>query len=286
MSQPFYIYAFGQSDVGMVRKNNEDSFLLSDLTKGVEKVISSSLNYVGGEKGSLFIVADGMGGAEAGEVASRMAVELVAQKVSEQLGRARSLNRSAFIRALKESVEHANLMIHQESQNNQDRRGMGTTITAAGIYDSAIFFAQVGDTRGYLARSSSIVQMTQDQSLMVHLIASGALKPEEAKRHPQRNVILQALGVQSEVNVALTFDELRRRDWVVLCSDGLSGKVEAEELKEVLERCSGPKESCQQMIAMAHERGAEDNITVIVAKFDGEGLPEPFPEEVPRVSTI
>ncbi len=288
MDKPFYIYAFGQSDVGMVRKNNEDSLLLSDLTNGVENITSSALNHAGGEKGSLFIVADGMGGAEAGEVASRMAVELVSRNISEKLGAVKIPNRQAFVAALTESVENANLTIHQESHNNQARRGMGTTLTAAGVYDGAIFFAQVGDSRGYLLRNSSIVQMTQDQSLVAQLIASGAIKPEEAKHHPKRNVILQALGVQSKVNVALTFEELRRKDWMLLCSDGLSGKIEAEEMQEVLKNFPEPQSACRKMVAMARERGGEDNITVIVANFDGKQLPQPTREEVavPRSPSI
>lgn len=281
MNQPVYVIAFGQSNIGLVRTNNEDSFLLADLTRDVFTTTPSALNRVVGEKGSLFIVADGMGGARGGEVASRMAVELVPQELSEQLKRARPLNRQAFVMALKKSVEDTNLVIYQESHRNEGLRGMGTTLTAAGVYDGAIFFAQVGDSRGYLVRNSSIVQMTQDQSLVAHLVASGALSPEAVKTHPKRNVILQALGVRRGVDVVLSFDELKRGDRLILCSDGLSGKAEAEELNEVLEICPGSQEACQQMITIARERGGEDNITVIVAKFDGEGLPLSSPQEVP-----
>ena len=115
---------------------------------------------------------------------------------------------------------------------------------------------------------------------MAHLVASGALSPEEAKIHPQRNVILQALGVQKRVDVKISLVELRRGDWAVLCSDGLSGKVDAEEINGILKGSAGPKEACQQLIDVAKERGGEDNITVIVAKFDGEKLPLPSPEEM------
>jgi len=281
MNQPVYVIAFGQSDIGLIRTNNEDSFLLADLTRDVFTTAPSALNHVVGEKGSLFIVADGMGGAKAGEVASRMAVEMVPQKLSEQLKKLEFLNRQAFVTALKKSIEHANLAIYQESHRNEERRGMGTTLTAAGVYDGAIFFAQVGDSRGYLVRNSSIVQMTQDQSLVADLVASGALSPEEAKKHPKRNVILQALGVQSDVDVVLSFDELKRGDWLILCSDGLSGKLEAEEMRDVLKKCSEPQEACRQMITMARERGGEDNITAVVAKFEGERLSLPSPEEAP-----
>lgn len=281
MNQPVYVIAFGQSDIGLVRANNEDSFLLADLTRDVLTTTPSALNHVVAEKGSLFIVADGMGGAKAGEVASRMAVELISKELSEQLKNVESLDRQAFVTALKKSIEHANLAIYQESHRNEERRGMGTTLTAAGVYDGAVFFAQVGDSRGYLVRNGSIVQMTQDQSLVADLVASGALSPEEAKKHPKRNVILQALGVQGDVDVVFSFDGLKRGDWLILCSDGLSGKLEAEEMRDILEKCSKPQEACRQMITMARERGGEDNITAVVAKFEGERLSLPSPEEIP-----
>ena len=276
-SQLLHVSPVGQTDVGLVRKNNEDSFLIADLTGGAERINDLPLNHVVGERGSLFMVADGMGGAQAGEVASRMAIEVV----SRHLKKSKFHDRQTFVRVLKQSIEHANSIIYHESHRDEGRRGMGTTLTAAGVYDGAVFFAQVGDSRAYVARNNSIVQMTQDQSFVAHLIASGILSPGEAKKHPQRNVILQALGVQEHVEVALSFVELKRRDWVILCSDGLSANVEAEELKAVLGECSGPQDACRQMIALARERGGEDNITVIIARFDGERLSFPLPEELP-----
>lgn len=278
--QKIDVVAFGQTDVGVVRTNNEDSFLMADLSKGVRKIASSGLDHVVGEMGSLFVVADGMGGANAGEVASLMAVELVTDTFSQRLKKIHRIRRQGFVEALKMAVEHANLMIHRESTDKEEHKGMGTTITAAGVYDGTVFFAQVGDSRGYILRNGFLGQMTQDQSLTAHLVASGALTPEEAKRHPQRNVILQALGVREEVNVVISFEELRRGDFVLVCSDGLWGKVEADELKEILKDYSTPEQACQQMIGMARERGGEDNITVIVAKFDGERLQSPSPDEV------
>lgn len=280
--QPLRAAVFGQTDIGVVRKNNEDSLLMADLSQGMKKTDTSPLNHVVGERGSVFIVADGMGGANAGEVASLMAVETVSRRLSQQLKKAKRVDRQLFARALQQSVEEANSLIHQEGQKHEECKGMGTTLTAAGVYDGGIFFAQVGDSRGYLMRNGSLGQMTQDQSLMAHLIASGAITPEEAKHHPQRNIVLQALGVQSEVNVAVSFDELRKGDMMLVCSDGLWGKFErGDELKEVLKKSSSPEQACQQLITIARERGGEDNITVIVAKFDGERLQPPSPGELP-----
>lgn len=302
------VSVFGQTDVGLVRENNEDSFLVGDLSEDLffSNISSNSerevielteqmrvdlffssissnpgsgapLTHAVGKKGSLFVVADGMGGAASGEIASRMAVELIFKYL-----RKRSFSgQNDFARYLRNSIELANVAIYEASQTNKEHRGMGTTLTAAGVYDRFVFFAQVGDSRGYLIRNGSIAQMTEDQSLVAHLVAAGSLKPEEARVHPQRNIVLQALGVQKKVKPVVSFVELRRDDWILLCSDGLSGKVEPEELKEAASACLEPKEACEKMIATARARGGEDNITIIAAKFGGEKLPVASPEDVP-----
>ncbi|MBI4524578.1 MAG: Stp1/IreP family PP2C-type Ser/Thr phosphatase [Deltaproteobacteria bacterium] len=279
--KPLQVVAFGESDIGLVRGNNEDSFLITDLTHGVATCASTALDHVVGEKGILFLVADGMGGAEAGEVASQMAVEVVSREVFENLTKSQDLNRPGFVEILKQAIQRANEVIHEESLCNQKRQGMGTTLTAAAVYDAAIFFAQVGDSRGYLVRNGAVTQMTRDQSLIAHLVASGAVDHKDARNHPQRNVILQAIGVAKQVDVAVSYAELKRNDRAVLCSDGLSGKIDGEELQDVMEKWQEPKEACGQLITIARERGGEDNITVIVVKFEGEGLPPPTAEEQP-----
>ena len=272
-----YVSVTGQSDVGLVRSNNEDSFLIADLTEGVELTTPSALNHAVDQRGCLFAVADGMGGAAAGEVASRTAVE----SVSRLLKASKYDSRQAFVMALKNSIDDANTLIRRESHRDESSKGMGTTFSAAGVYDGAVFFAQVGDSRAYLVRNNVIVQMTKDQSWVAHLVATGVLSPEKAKNHPQRNIILQALGSQDRVDVAFSFAELRKGDWLILCSDGLSGKIEETELSGVLEKCSGSKDACERMITIARSRGGEDNITVIVARFDGDRLPLALPEELP-----
>ena len=183
--QSLHVSAFGQSDIGLVRKNNEDSFLIADLADGVERIGSAAEHFAVSEKGGLFMVADGMGGAEAGEVASQMAVESVCRYLRTQ----RFDTRQTFVKSLKKAVESANRTIHQEGKKNPERSGMGTTLTAAAVFAEELFFAQVGDSRGYLIRNDSIVQMTHDQSLVAQLVASGALSPAKAKVDPRRNVI-------------------------------------------------------------------------------------------------
>jgi serine/threonine protein phosphatase PrpC len=278
-SSAVLVDSYGLSDVGLIRKNNEDSFLIATPTSDFANHNPAELNGIMPDNGTLFIVADGMGGAQAGEVASRMAVETVARNFINALNEKESLDQQTLISALTETIQEANRLIFLEGQKNSEFNGMGTTLTAATVFGRTILFAQLGDSRAYLARKGVISQMTKDQSLVAQMVASGSLTPEEAKNHPQRNVILQALGIQSEVDVAISLAELRRGDQIVLCSDGLSGKVDAEEIKEFLERFE-PKAACQGLVRMARERGGEDNITVIVARFNGEGLPESKPDDV------
>jgi protein phosphatase len=263
--------SYGLSDVGLVRTNNEDSFLIASPTSDFANQNPAELNGIIPQNGTMFIVADGLGGAQA--------VETVGRNFIDALGKQAVLDQQSLITALTETIREANELIFQQGQKNTELNGMGTTLTAATVIGSTILFAQLGDSRAYLARKGVISQMTKDQSLVAQMVASGSLTPEEAKTHPKRNVILQALGIQSQVDVAITLAELRRGDQIVLCSDGLSGKVDAEEIKEFLEKFE-PKAACQGLVRMARERGGEDNITVIVARFNGDGLSEPSPEDV------
>src|SRR5215475_8346311 len=170
-----FLTAFGLSDVGLVRDNNEDSFLLADLETGLQSISNQISAKIRARKGTLLMVADGMGGAEAGEVASGMAVKLVCEHLSSTVNKKNSLNPNGFAQALQKSVEHANALIHNESVQNESRKGMGTTVTAAAILGDTAYFAQVGDSRGYLIRDESITQVTEDQSLVAQLVASGAI---------------------------------------------------------------------------------------------------------------
>jgi PPM family protein phosphatase len=273
------VESYGLSDVGLIRTNNEDSFLIAAPTSGFANHNPAEFNGIMPENGTMFIVADGMGGAQAGEVASRMAVDTVARNFINALDIKEPLDQQTLISALTETIQKANELIFQEAQKNSECNGMGTTITAAAVYGTSIFFAQLGDSRAYLARKGVISQMTKDQTLVAQMVASGSLTPEQAKSHPRRNVILQALGIQGKVDVAISLAELRRGDHIVLCSDGLSGKVDAEEIKGFVERFE-PKAACQELVRIARERGGEDNITVIVARFNGDRLAEPKPDDI------
>jgi protein phosphatase len=155
---------------------------------------------------------------------------------------------------------------------------MGTTVTAAALMDEFLFFAQVGDSRGYLLRQGQLVQLTRDQSLVNQLIEAGQLTEEEAETFEHNNIILQALGTADTVQVDLTYCELRRGDLLLLCSDGLSGMVRFDEIREVLRNTTEPIDACKLLTERANQAGGHDNITVIVVQFDGEGLKPLTPE--------
>jgi protein phosphatase len=222
-----------------------------------------------------------MGGAAAGEVASQLAVDILFEKMTAALDEKTPLPRNDLARRLVRAVEAAGLRIFQEAKADRTRRGMGTTVTAATLVDNHLFLAQVGDSRGYILRGDALVQVTRDQSLVNQLIEAGQLTEEEAETFEHNNIILQALGTSDTVQVDLTFVELKRGDTLLLCSDGLSGMVRFDDIKEILKSSTEPMEICKSLTERANQAGGHDNITVIVVQFDGEGLPALEPSAPP-----
>jgi len=185
-------------------------------------------------------------------------------------------NEQRFAYRLKEAVEVANQQIHEYAAAHPEHRGMGTTTTAAGVFDGALYMTQIGDSRGYLIRAGTIVQITKDQSLMQRLVDAGELTEEEAAVSERRNIILQALGPDPHVKVDLTRQELRKGDMLIMCSDGLSGLVPKDDMLRVAQTLGGDLVAmCKELIDLANSRGGPDNITVIVARFGGDGLSDP-----------
>src|SRR6266516_1881428 len=271
------IQVFAKTDLGKTRDHNEDRFLVADLTRGEASLQPAVREHEVGERGSLFIVADGMGGAAAGELASEMATETIYEQMTRMWGNEKDVTPQRFAYRLKEAVEVANSHIHSYAKAHPEVRGMGTTTTAVGILNDHVYLTQVGDSRAYLIRDGQAVQLTRDQSLMQRLVEAGELTEEEAARSERRNIILQALGPDPKVKVDLTYQEVRRGDILVLCSDGLSGQVKREEIAAVATRERDLQAACDRLIALANERGGPDNITVVLARFDGEGLRPPEP---------
>ncbi len=266
------IKLFARTDVGQVREHNEDNFLVADLTRRQRGLAEANRTTTIGKHGALFAVCDGMGGAAAGEVASQLAVDILFERMTEGLDDGAAMARDEIARRLVRAVESAGLRIFQEAKVDRTRRGMGTTVTAAALVDDHLFLAQVGDSRGYILRDGTLVQVTRDQSLVNQLIEAGQLTEEEAETFEHNNIILQALGTSDTVQVDLTFVELRRGDILLLCSDGLSGMVRFDDIREILKTGPEPIDVCKALTERANQAGGHDNITVIVAQFDGEGL--------------
>ncbi len=268
------VTVLGKTDLGRTRAHNEDTFLVADLSTGKASLLPEVRNHEIGPRGSLFMVADGMGGAAAGELASAMAADLIHRHMASVWATEETATAARFAYRMKEAVELANTELYTYAREHPEVRGMGTTVTAAGILGGDLYLTQIGDSRAYLIRGSEAIQLTKDQSLMQRLVDAGELTEDEAEQSVRRNIILQALGPDPRVKVDLTHQSLRRGDTLILCSDGLSGLVRREEFAALARQYLDPAVLCGALIDLANQRGGPDNITVVTARFDGEGLIE------------
>jgi PPM family protein phosphatase len=268
------VSVFGKTDLGRTRDHNEDTFLVADLSTGNASLQPEVRRHEIGARGSLFMVADGMGGAAAGELASAMAADLIYRHLATAWATDTDTSADQFAHRLREAVELANRQIYTYAREHPDVRGMGTTVTAAGMFGGDLYLTQIGDSRAYLVRGTEAFQLTKDQSLMQRLVDAGELTADEAEQSERRNIILQALGPDPRIKVDLTHQPIRRGDILLLCSDGLSGQVRKEEFAQMAREHSDLAALCSALIDLANERGGPDNITVVAARFEGEGLPE------------
>jgi PPM family protein phosphatase len=268
---------FGRTDVGLVREHNEDNFLIADLTASNRSIRPEVRTHTVGERGSLFVVCDGMGGAAAGEVASQIAVDTIFEMM--QQGEPPE-DAAETARRLDKAISEAGMRIYTAAKLDRGQRGMGTTVTAAVVSGRRLIVGQVGDSRAHVIRRGQLVQVSKDQSLVQQLLDAKQLTAEEARNFDKSNIILQALGTTEEVHVDMTSVELRRGDALVMCSDGLSGLVDQEKIKSVVEQTDDPLDACRQLTEAACAGGGQDNITVIVARFEGEALMEPTADDV------
>lgn len=272
------VHIFGRTDVGRIREHNEDSFIIADLTRKSRSIREEDRIQIVGDRGSLMAVCDGMGGAAAGEVASELAVNIIYEKLVEgDLPK----DHDDLARRMVRAIEAAGLRIYSEAKLDRHHRGMGTTATVAAMLDSFLFFGQVGDSRAYILRNQQLVQVTRDQSLVNQLIEAGQLTEEEAENFEHNNIILQALGTADSVQVDLTFVPLRRGDVLLMCSDGLSGMVRYDDIRQTLLDHPDTVEACKVLTDKANDAGGHDNVTVIVARFEGDSLPEPSDDDPP-----
>jgi PPM family protein phosphatase len=288
----FVVEIHATSHIGRVRKGNEDNYLLLNISDSKTwmssqepgEFIIESQKFEIDENGIVLAVSDGMGGALAGEVASKMAVETVSQTFLDE-DPERTIAPTdvddSLIGRLYQATLYSNHLIHTQGRTDPQFNGMGATFTGIGITPEAVDLIQVGDSRAYLVRAGQIYQITKDQSLVQQLIDANQISPEEAETHTLKNVILQALGAQNEIYPVAARLTPQQGDVLLLCSDGLSNKVAGGDMLEIIsDNAERLEMACAELVKEANERGGEDNITVILAKLNGDGLPEPTEGEI------
>src|SRR5678815_3125520 len=258
------------SHIGRVRRGNEDNYLLLNITRSkawtssqeAGEFVIETQKFEVDDNGVVLAVSDGMGGALAGEVASKMAVESVCEKMIGDDGD-ETLTPEDYdhnlISKLYNATLYANHLIHQQGRSDPQFQGMGATFTGMGVTPTAADIIQVGDSRAYLVRNGKIYQVTKDQSLVQQLIDAQQISAEEAETHTLKNVILQALGAQNEIYPVSARVEPCKNDVFLLCSDGLSNKVTATDIQQIVnDNIDGLQNACTELVKEANENGGED----------------------------
>lgn len=272
------------SHIGRVRRGNEDNYLILNISRARAwtsaqedgEFVIESQTFELDANGIVLAVSDGMGGALAGEVASKMAVETVSEKLlSQELEETLTPEASEYhlIAKLYSATVEANQLVHQQGRSDPQFQGMGATFTGIGVTPDGVDVIQVGDSRAYLVRNGKIYQITKDQSLVQQLIDAQQISAEEAETHTLKNVILQALGAQNEIYPVAARLTPNANDILMVCSDGLSNKVSAANLQRIMvDNSEQLAVACAELVKEANQNGGEDNITVVIAKLTGDDL--------------
>lgn len=238
-----------RSHVGKVREQNEDSFYIDEKDQ------------------SVFIVADGMGGHQAGEIASNMAVETAASLLKERVSSNDHVTHELLMEWLEEILDKTNEQVYKKSFEDEKYFGMGTTLVMAVLVDQKAYIANVGDSRAYLLKENKMVQITKDHTLVQALVDEGTITQAEARVHPKRNILTRALGTNRVMQADVyTVDHMEDGTILMMCTDGLTGAVKDDEINRIL-NVSGVDNGCDTLIELANERGGHDNITVVAIQF-------------------
>jgi serine/threonine protein phosphatase PrpC len=260
---PLRIKIAARTDVGRVRQNNQDA------------VYTGKIKLSGGSNAYLCLVADGMGGAAAGEQASRIASEVTQTQVRSTVDSQRPPNDDAWQKLLHQVASMANRRVYEESRANIDHKGMGTTLTIALIVGDRLYIASVGDSRAYLINAGGVTedgatsaQLTSDHSLVARLVDIGQITPEQARTHPQKNLLYRSIGTDPSVEVDTFAEQLEPGDILLLCSDGLINHVRDEEIAEIVLAQRDPNRACEQLVTLANQRGGRDNISVVIVRAE------------------
>jgi protein phosphatase len=256
MMQPAFVRAAMRTDPGLVRDHNEDFVTRREPLDAADEE----------RNGWLYIVADGVGGADAGEVASQYASE---RTIYHYLA---GSNQPQWGQRLLDAMQAANTDLRQLAAERNDNRRMATTMVTAAIYQDRLYLCNVGDSRGYLWRDATLQQLTKDQSLVARLVEEGAITAEEAASHPHKNVILYSIGSEKRPPIDLFEHELQAKDKIILCSDGLTRHVEDGEIGPIIER-NDLDTAADVLVRLARERGGEDNISVAIIEYGVQAEP-------------
>lgn len=274
---PIHVDASAVSHVGTVRTQNEDQYLVANLTSAMEVVSATSCEertYFGRKPASLFVVADGMGGHAAGEKASAIALASVESFVLDVLARLEPVGASSPATMLEGAFRHADEAVHDKGQSRERLRGMGTTMTMALFQGRTIHLAHAGDSRAYLVRDGQLFRMTRDHTLVAELEAKGLLTAEQVDQHPLKHVVTNVIGGGTlGVTPEITTFPVKGGDRLLLCSDGLFDAVEESEIEAILLSTPTPGEACGQLVDRALKNAAKDNVTALVVSFEEQSLP-------------
>ena len=241
------IKACAKSDKGNVRETNEDYFY-----------ISNSLDQV-----QLYLLADGMGGYNGGEIASQLAVQ-TAKNYIENNFKDIEKDRDSIIQLLGSSMEYANMVVYEKAKENPELQGMGTTLEICLIYNNKVYIGHVGDSRIYRVRKQFIRKLTQDHSYVQKLVKEGTITKEQAEHHPQKNMLMKALGCNAFVEPDVMVKGFLKDDILIMCSDGLSNMVEQQTIYEMASK--NIEQATKDLVQLAKDRGGYDNITVVIIK--------------------
>ncbi len=237
------IKTFSITDIGKKRKMNQDYVYTSEMPVG--------------NLPNLFLVADGMGGHKAGDYASRCAIETIVESVESSLD-------TEAVSVLEKAIRRANDVIRKHSESDEELNGMGTTLVAATLTDNTLCVANVGDSRLYVVGKREIRQITRDHSLVEEMVRMGGLKREQARNHPEKNIITRALGAEDEVDIDFFSVTLNMGDIVLMCTDGLTNMIEDEEIRMILHGQRDLVEKAESLVAAANNNGGKDNIAVVL----------------------
>jgi serine/threonine protein phosphatase PrpC len=284
---PFIVRSFGISDRGQKRDSNEDCFAIAELARTLQvhhTNLPQSPTSLSFHRAYVFLIADGVGGSNAGEVASGLSVTTIEDFLLNTLKRFSNLQASeeqGALRALQDALCEADSRIFEETAKHPEWRGMGTTLTMAFAVNWRLFVAHAGDSRCYLYSRERLQQLTQDHTMIAEMARRGVISADEAVGHPLRHVVTNILGGKEPgVQVELHSLDLHADDVLLLCSDGLTEMVSEEQIAAVLQEENDPQRACERLITEANRLGGKDNVTVIVTRISATGsAPEPPPHQ-------